>query len=583
MGANVVHAYLSSGLLDTNAYHAKVVALLDSAYSKNLMVIVPMGIFSFMINSKPPYWYLNKVVGDSYIRNHPALLGWYGDEADNEGDSAFSGWRTQYLNHQPTSCDTALQNWYTCLKAYDPNHPFFLVMSSKIKFDSMYSAPDRIYDVLMGDYFPMMPGDGDPSNDLGLNESICANLSLRWFQDNKNGSIGSTMFVPQGRNLVDCQPGGRPDPGPATIKYQVFDFLTRAQSDGASNSGGILWWWDQAMDASLFNNMKYFTQFFTGHHLDAVQRQQNLNSLITYVGGDAQNILCFLRDYKDTLYLFSVNTCNTLRHPSFTLRIGGYSGNWSEIRVPPLNDLTITNITPQGSGQFSFTDNSFIGYGSKVYRIPSDLHVSMSGPTQIQDPKSKGTNSYYTWQAAVRGGSGSYNYTWYESGSPVGTNSSSYTKACQWDGSGSNYLTTYTLSLKVTDTGYRTGASQLDITEYASGYIFPQIIVRGANTPQGKSTQIGKTAQSGVFPNPFNPSTIFAYQIGNPSLVEIIVYNTLGQKVAALFSGRQEEGSYQARFDGTNLASGIYFLRFISTEQSGGLTRNEVHKLLLAK
>ena len=63
------------------------------------------------------------------------------------------------------------------------------------------------------------------------------------------------------------------------------------------------------------------------------------------------------------------------------------------------------------------------------------------------------------------------------------------------------------------------------------------------------------------YPNPFNPSTTIRYGPPQKSAVELSVYNTLGQQVALLQHGEQEAGSHEVRFDGSNLASGIYFYR----------------------
>lgn len=60
------------------------------------------------------------------------------------------------------------------------------------------------------------------------------------------------------------------------------------------------------------------------------------------------------------------------------------------------------------------------------------------------------------------------------------------------------------------------------------------------------------------FPNPFNPTTTISYGIPERGNVELNVYNVLGVKVATLVSEVKEPGTYEARFDASGLASGMY-------------------------
>jgi hypothetical protein len=63
------------------------------------------------------------------------------------------------------------------------------------------------------------------------------------------------------------------------------------------------------------------------------------------------------------------------------------------------------------------------------------------------------------------------------------------------------------------------------------------------------------------YPNPFNLSTNIKYQIPSTNHVTLKVFDVLGREVATLVSKEQEAGSYQVQFDGTGLASGVYFYR----------------------
>jgi hypothetical protein len=68
------------------------------------------------------------------------------------------------------------------------------------------------------------------------------------------------------------------------------------------------------------------------------------------------------------------------------------------------------------------------------------------------------------------------------------------------------------------------------------------------------------------YPNPFNPSTKIAFNIPVRSFVLINVYDPLGRVVATLVNEFLMPGSYETRFDGTSLASGIYFYRLQAGE-----------------
>ena len=69
-----------------------------------------------------------------------------------------------------------------------------------------------------------------------------------------------------------------------------------------------------------------------------------------------------------------------------------------------------------------------------------------------------------------------------------------------------------------------------------------------------------ETRLVGNYPNPFNPTTVVQYDLSKSGNVSIAVYNLLGQKVATLVDRFQRAGSYQVRFDGQNMSSGIYLI-----------------------
>jgi len=61
------------------------------------------------------------------------------------------------------------------------------------------------------------------------------------------------------------------------------------------------------------------------------------------------------------------------------------------------------------------------------------------------------------------------------------------------------------------------------------------------------------------FPNPFNPSTRISYNVGDPGLVQLKIFNILGVEVATLVNEQQYSGNYEVDFNASRLSSGVYF------------------------
>ena len=64
------------------------------------------------------------------------------------------------------------------------------------------------------------------------------------------------------------------------------------------------------------------------------------------------------------------------------------------------------------------------------------------------------------------------------------------------------------------------------------------------------------------YPNPFNPTTTIEFNLTQPSLVTLKVYNVLGQEVSTLLDRELlQEGEQSYEFDANNMPSGVYFYR----------------------
>ncbi len=70
------------------------------------------------------------------------------------------------------------------------------------------------------------------------------------------------------------------------------------------------------------------------------------------------------------------------------------------------------------------------------------------------------------------------------------------------------------------------------------------------------------------YPNPFNPTTVISGQWTVTSDVHLLVYDIVGRQVAVLASGQYPAGKYTFGFNGTGLASGVYFYRLTAGSNS---------------
>ena len=86
------------------------------------------------------------------------------------------------------------------------------------------------------------------------------------------------------------------------------------------------------------------------------------------------------------------------------------------------------------------------------------------------------------------------------------------------------------------------------------------------------------------YPNPFNPTTVINYSVPEATFVTIKVYDLLGREVKTLVNEDKVAGNYSMQFNGSNLASGIYFYRMEADPSTGsGQGFMQTKKLVLLK
>lgn len=78
-------------------------------------------------------------------------------------------------------------------------------------------------------------------------------------------------------------------------------------------------------------------------------------------------------------------------------------------------------------------------------------------------------------------------------------------------------------------------------------------------------------------PNPFNPSTIIAFDLPRASEVTLKIFDLVGQEVAILANEKMQAGRYNFKWEASGLPGGVYFYRL----QTEAFT--QTRKLLLLR
>jgi hypothetical protein len=79
------------------------------------------------------------------------------------------------------------------------------------------------------------------------------------------------------------------------------------------------------------------------------------------------------------------------------------------------------------------------------------------------------------------------------------------------------------------------------------------------------------------YPNPFNPATSIRFDVPKESFVKITVYDITGKEVEIIANQNVIAGKYEATWDASKYASGVYFYHF----EAGDFT--DTKKMILAK
>jgi len=136
------------------------------------------------------------------------------------------------------------------------------------------------------------------------------------------------------------------------------------------------------------------------------------------------------------------------------------------------------------------------------------------------------------------------------------------------------YLTTNNGSAWTTDTvGFTEGTTASFVYSFCanSQYVFAGTYGQGvwrlpiSDIPSAVNEQAARQpaeftlAQN--YPNPFSATTLIAYNLQEPEVVSLTIYNALGEQVASLVNAEQGTGAHSVDFNGANLHNGVYYYR----------------------
>ncbi len=115
-----------------------------------------------------------------------------------------------------------------------------------------------------------------------------------------------------------------------------------------------------------------------------------------------------------------------------------------------------------------------------------------------------------------------------------------------------------------------------------------ELVEKGVNAVESETGSLPAVfALHPNYPNPFNPSTRFTYDLAAAGSVTLTVYDLLGREVRRLVNGRQSAGRHTVEWDGGGVAaktsSGVYIARLYVTGEDGASVYSASLKLLMMK
>jgi hypothetical protein len=108
------------------------------------------------------------------------------------------------------------------------------------------------------------------------------------------------------------------------------------------------------------------------------------------------------------------------------------------------------------------------------------------------------------------------------------------------------------------------GARSAELGAFGGADPLPELTLGVVAQPA--ETDTSRSLLGPAVPNPFHPETTIHFQVPDPSVVDLGVYNVLGQRIRTLLAGDLPAGEHSATWDGrdelgVDAPPGIYFVR----------------------
>lgn len=265
--------------------------------------------------------------------------------------------------------------------------------------------------------------------------------------------------------------------------------------------------------------------------------------------------------FDDTL---SVTNHGRLRHGLYKFYVAGKS---SYVKI----DYRYCNVPEVGYGDiylnYNFNTDSYTFSGNNVTNqtlLATELLGSENNPTNCFEPhrpyiqsitQSGDNNPVISWIASpgsfitsfkVKRSINNGSYTVLTNPALTPNTSSYEDNDIYWGGNQGN---SYSVKYKVTSVN-----DQISNDSYHSEILIDPELQKKLTI----GNRLFEFTLSQNHPNPFNPTTTIVYQTPIAGIVNLSVYNLLGEKIATPVNDYKEAGEYTVQFNASGLTSGAY-------------------------